>query len=45
MIIKAQVIQSYEKRAVDVKTAEIKNQCTILCNQLGSSNYLVDGLS
>lgn len=45
VIIKAQIINSYEKRAVEVKTAEIKNQCTILCNQIENSNYLVNGLS
>lgn len=39
-VVKAVILNSYEKRAVDVRTAEIQNQCTILCNQLGSSGYL-----
>ena len=34
--MKAVLLNSYEKRAVEVRTAEIQNQCTILCNQLGS---------
>ncbi len=34
-VLKAVLLNSYEKRAVDVRTAEIQNQCTILCNQLG----------
>lgn len=45
VVMKAIVLESYEKRAVDVRTAEIQNQCTILCNQLSSSNYLTDGTS
>lgn len=45
IITKMQVISGYEKRAVDVKTAEIKNQCTILCNQIGNSDYMTEGLS
>lgn len=40
LITKMIVLESYEKRAVDVRTAEIQNQCTILCNQLGTSDYL-----
>ena len=31
------VVKFYELRAVELRTAEIQNQCTILCNQL--SNY------
>lgn len=34
------VLKSYEERSVSVRTAEIQNQCTILGNQLVSSNYL-----
>ncbi len=45
LIMKTIILESYEKRSVDVRTAEIQNQCTILCNQLGSSNYLTDGAS
>lgn len=44
MIMKAVILNSYEKRAVDVRTAEIQNQCTILCNQLSNSSYL-DGVT
>lgn len=39
MIMKAVLLNSYEKRAVEVRTAEIQNQCTILCNQLSASDY------
>lgn len=45
LVIKGIVIKSYESRAVEVRTAEIQNQCTILCSQLAGSNYLVDGAS
>lgn len=45
VIMKAMVLENYEKRAVDVRTAEIQNQCTILCNQLSSSQYLENGIS
>lgn len=34
------ILSSYEQQAVAVRTAEIQNQCTILGNQLVSSNYL-----
>ena len=34
------IIRTYEKRAVSVRTAEIQNQCTILGNQMISSQYL-----
>lgn len=30
------LIKSYESRAVSLRTAEIQNQCTILCDQIGS---------
>ena len=40
MIMRAVILNSYEARAVDVRTAEIQNQCTILCNQLGSTGSL-----
>ena len=45
LIIRLSMLESYERRAVDVRTAEIQNQCTILCNQLESSKYLVNGTS
>ena len=34
------VIKAYEARAVSLQTAEIQNQCTILCDQLASYHYL-----
>ncbi len=40
LIMQAVILNSYETRAVDVRTAEIQNQCTILCNQLGSAGSL-----
>lgn len=36
------LLKSYEKRAVAVRTAEIQNQCTILCDQLGKLGYTTD---
>lgn len=39
-LMKTVILNSYEKRAVDVRTAEIQNQCTILCNQLSDLVYL-----
>ena len=36
------IAKIYESRAVDLQTAEIQNQCTILCNQLNTYNYLED---
>lgn len=32
----------YEYRAVELRTAEIQNQCTILCDQLSDYGYLSD---
>ena len=40
VIMEAVVLTSYEKRAVEVRTAEIQNQCTILCDQLASYHCL-----
>ena len=39
------IIKAYESRAVSLRTAEIQNQCTILCDQLNSYNYLTDNSS
>lgn len=39
-MVKSVILSSYEKRTVDVRTADIQNQCTILCNQLSNENYL-----
>lgn len=45
VIMKAMVLENYEKRAVDVRTAQIQNQCTVLCEQLTNSNYQEQGIS
>ena len=45
VIMKALVLENYEKRAVDVRTAQIQNQCTVLCEQLTNSNYQEQGIS
>ena len=41
-LVKHVILKSYEKRAVEVRTAEIQNQCTILCDQLGKLGYTMD---
>ncbi len=38
--MRAVVLKNYEKQAVEMHTAEIQNQCTILCNQLSTADYL-----
>ena len=40
LIMRGVFLNSYEKCAVRVRTAEIQNQCTILCDQLASYHYL-----
>ncbi len=45
LVLKGLVLESYETRAVEVRTAEIQNQCTILCSQLSNSNYQDNGIS
>lgn len=40
VFVKTVILDSYEKQAVEVRTAEIQNQCTILCDQLGTVNYV-----
>ena len=39
-LLKGAILRSYEDRAVAWRSAEIQNQCTILCNQLSTSDYL-----
>lgn len=39
VILRAVTLNSYEKQMVDARTAEIQNQCTILCNQLSTVDY------
>ena len=36
------VVKFYELHAVELRTAEIQNQCTILSNQLSNYSYLTD---
>ena len=36
------IVKFYESRAVELRTAEIQNQCTILSNQLSNYGYLSD---
>lgn len=45
LLLEAVLLRSYEKRSVDVRTADIQNQCTILCNQLGNLEYRPGGAS
>ncbi len=45
LILRGVVLSSFEKREVEVRTAEIQNQCTILCNQLSDVNYLTGDTS
>ena len=40
VIMRAVILKNYEKQAVEMHTAEIQNQCAILCNQLSKANYL-----
>ncbi len=42
MAIQIVVLQSYESSAVENRTSEIQNQCTILCNQLGTQEDLAE---
>ena len=39
------IVKFYESRAVELRTAEIQNQCTILSNQLNNYGYLTDSSS
>ena len=39
------IVKFYESRAVELRTAEIQNQCTILSNQLNTYGYLNDSSS
>ena len=41
-VLYAGMLKSYEARAVSLRTAEIQNQCTILCNHLNTYQYLDD---
>ena len=39
LIIRGVILSGYEDRAVELRTAEIQNQCAILCDQLSSTGY------
>lgn len=45
MIAYQAITKTYESRAVSLRTAEIQNQCTILCDQLSTYHYLEDSSS
>lgn len=42
IIIENGIVQSYEDRAVNLRTVTVKNQCDILCNQLVRIGYMDD---
>lgn len=42
LIIARATIHSYEKRAISLRTSNVRNQCDILCNQLVSEGYMED---
>ena len=39
LIMRGVILNRYEDRAVELRTAEIQNQCAILCDQLSSTGY------
>lgn len=45
IVLRIGILKSYESRAVSLRTADIQSQCTILCNQLSTSNYLAEPTS
>ncbi len=45
LVLRGVVLSSFEKREVEVRTGEIQNQCTILCNQLSDVNYITGDMS
>lgn len=42
LFVRYSILQSYEKRAVDVKIADVQTQCKILADHLIKYNYLTD---
>lgn len=38
LLMKDVILSSYEKRAVELRTADIQSQCVILCDQVGDMN-------
>ena len=43
IVIENGIVNSYEDRAVSLRSFNVKNQCDILCNQLVSEQYLANG--
>ena len=42
VILEKSIVNSYEDRAVSVRSITVKNQCDIICNQLIQQNYMED---
>ena len=45
LLMKGTILKSYEDRAVSWRTAEIQSECTMLANQLASTDYLINPVS
>lgn len=42
IIVEKGIVDSYEERAVTVRSITVKNQCDIICDQMVQQNYLQD---
>ena len=42
IIVEKGIVESYEERAVAVRSITVKNQCDIICDQMMQQNYLED---
>ena len=42
IIVEKGIVESYEERAVAVRSITVKNQCDIICDQMVQQNYLED---
>ena len=42
IIVENGIVESYEERAVAVRSITVKNQCDIICDQMVQQNYLED---
>lgn len=42
IIVENGIVESYEERAVTVRSITVKNQCDIICDQMVQQNYLED---
>ena len=45
ILLRYGILQSYEKRAVSLRTAELENQVMILADHLANNNFLTDPAS